>query len=212
VAANAVSEALGLGLTLGLTGLLFSRLDSVAGVAAILIAFAGAVVSGAIEATIVGLAQWSAMRPWFPQIGRAAWWRATFIGALLAYVLGYLPSTLINLAQTGDAAAAPIAEPPQAVVLLLAAGLGAVAGAILSFAQYRVLRGNVARAGRWVPANMLAWAAGMPIVFWAIDLAFKLPETWQAVTLMALALLAMGAVVGAIHGAVLVRLAGAGAS
>jgi hypothetical protein len=212
VAANAVSEALGLGLTLGLTGLLFSRLDSVAGVAAILIAFAGAVVSGAVEATIVGLAQWLAMRPWFPQIERAAWWRATFIGALLAYVLGYLPSTLINLAQTGDTAAAPIAEPPQAVVLLLAAGLGAVAGAILSFAQYRVLRGSVARAGRWVPANMLAWAAGMPIIFWAIDLAFKLPQTWQAVALMIAALLAMGAVVGAIHGAVLVRLAGAGAS
>lgn len=207
VAANAVSEALGLGLTLALTGLIISRLETVAGVAAVLLAFGGAVAGGAIEATLVGLAQWQAMHPWFPQIGRAVWWRATLIGALLAYALGYLPSTLIDLSQTADPAAAPLAEPPQAVVLLLAAGLGAVAGAVLSFAQFLTLRGRVARAGWWVPANMLAWAAGMPIVFWAIDLAFKLPETWQAIVLMALALLVMGAVVGAIHGAVLVRLA-----
>lgn len=39
----------------------------------------------------------------------------------------------------------------------------------------------------------------MPLVFWAIDLAFKLPARWQAVALM-------GAVVGGIHGAVLVRM------
>jgi hypothetical protein len=36
----------------------------------ILLSFAIAVLSGAIGATIVGLAQWWAMHPWFPQIGR----------------------------------------------------------------------------------------------------------------------------------------------
>jgi len=185
-----------------------SRLEAFTGLAAVLLSFVAAVISGAIEATIVGLAQWWAMRPWFPQIGRFAWWRATLIGALLAYVLGYLPSTLINLTQTtADATAAPVTEPPQAVVLLLAAGLGLAAGAILSFAQYLTLRGKVARAGRWIPANMLAWALGMPIVFWAIDLAFKLPALWQSLALVAVALLVMGAVVGAIHGVALVRMA-----
>jgi hypothetical protein len=208
VGANAVSEAVGLGLTLGLTGLVMARLEAIGGLAAALLAFGAAVASGGIEATIVGLAQWWAMRPWFPQIGRFAWWRATLIGALLAYVLGYLPSTLINLTQTtADAAATPVAEPSQAVVLLLAVGLGAVGGALLSFAQYLTLRGQAERAGRWVPANMLAWAVGMPIVFWAIDLAFELPALWQSLALMAVALLAMGAVVGAIHGVALVRMA-----
>ena len=124
--------------------------------------------------------------------------------------MGYLPSTLINLMQSSaDASAAPMAEPPQAVVLLLAAGLGAVAGAILSFAQHLALRGRVAHAGRWIPANMLAWAVGMPIVFWAMDLAFKLPALWQSVAIVIAALLLMGAVVGAIHGAFLVRMVAA---
>ena len=206
VAANALAEAVGLGLTLGLTGLVIGRLESVGGAAGVALAFAAAVLSGVIEATIVGLAQWWAMHPWLPQITRRAWWLATLAGALLAYVLGYLPSTIINLMQASDAAAAPLSEPPQAVVLLLAAGLGAVAGAVLSFAQYFALRGRVAHAGRWIPANMLAWAVGMPLVFWAIDLAFKLTVRWQAIALMVVALLLMGAVVGAIHGAVLVRM------
>ena len=206
VAANALAEVVGLGLTLGLTGLVIGRLESIGGVAGVALAFAAAVLSGVIEATIVGLAQWWAMHPWLPQITRRAWWLATLAGALLAYVLGYLPSTIINLMQASDAAAAPMSEPPQAVILLLAAGLGAVAGAVLSFAQYFALRGRVAHAGWWIPANMLAWAAGMPLVFWAIDLAFKLSSTAAAVALMVAALLLMGAVVGAIHGAVLVRM------
>lgn len=204
VAANAVAEAVGLGLTLGLTGLVIGRLESLGGALGVVVAFAAAVLSGVIEATIVGLAQWWAMQPWLPGVTRRAWWLATLAGALLAYVLGYLPSTIMSLVATSDPAAAPMTEPPQAVVLLLAAGLGAVAGAVLSFAQFLALRGHVAHAGRWIPANMLAWAVGMPVVFWAMDLAFKLSSTAAAVAVVALALLAMGAIVGAIHGAFLV--------
>lgn len=206
VVANAAAEAVGLGLTLGLTGLVIGRLASVGGLAGVALAFGAAVLSGAIEATVVGLAQWWAMHPWLPQITRRAWWLATLAGALLAYVLGYLPSTIINLMQETGGSEATMTEPPQAVVLLLAAGLGLVAGAILSFAQYLALRGKVAHAGWWIPANMVAWAVGLPVIFWAIDLAFKLPVLWQAVALMVVALLAMGAIVGAIHGAVLVRM------
>ena len=76
MAANALAEAVGLGLTLGLTGLVIGRLESVGGPAGVALAFAAAVLSGGIEATIVGLAQWSAMRPWLPQITRRAWWRS----------------------------------------------------------------------------------------------------------------------------------------
>ncbi len=204
VAANAVAEAVGLGLTLGLTGLVIGRLESLGGALGVLVAFAAAALSGVIEATIVGLAQWWAMHLWLPGVTHRAWWLATLAGALLAYILGYLPSTIMSLVATSDPAAAPMTEPPQAVVLLLAAGLGAVAGAVLSFAQFLALRGHVAHAGRWIPANMLAWAVGMPVVFWAMDLAFKLSSTAAAVAVVALALLAMGAIVGAIHGAFLV--------
>jgi len=208
VLANALGELLGLGLTFAAIGLAASGLEGLPGLGGVLASFAVAVASGAMEATLVGLAQWWAMRPWFPAITRLHWWRATLIGALVAYALGYLPSTLMSLGE--QAAEAPPVEPSQAVVLLLAAGLGAVAGAVLSFAQWLALRHRVGGAGLWIPANMLAWAAGMPIIFWAMDAVSQAPSLLRGIPLLAGALLVTGAVVGAIHGAFLVKLAGRG--
>ena len=204
--ANALSEMVGLGLTFLITGLVFSRLDGLGTMTSIILSFVFAVASGAIEATFVGLAQWWAMRPWFPSIERFAWWRGTMIGALLAYVLGYLPSTIMSIGEA-TVSSAPVVEPPQWVILLLAAGMGAVGGVVLSFAQWLVMRGKGERAGLWIPANMLAWAFGMPVIFWGIDIAFKMSALWQSVLLMAGTLFVAGAVVGGIHGLFLVRLA-----
>ncbi len=205
--ANALSEMIGLGLTFLITGLVFSRLDGLGTMSSIFLSFILAVASGAVEATFVGLAQWWAMHPWFPFVRKSVWWRATLIGALAAYVLGYLPSTLMNMGEAA-ASSAPMAEPPQWAVLLLAAGMGAVGGAVLSFAQWLAIRGEVRGAGVWIPANMLAWMFGMPIIFWGIDMAFRLSVLWQSVLLMAGVLFAAGAVVGGIHGLFLVRLYG----
>lgn len=205
VAANAISETVGLGATFAVIAVAFSSLEGSGSVGTVLLLFLLSVASGALEATLVGLAQWWAMRPWFPAITRRAWWLATLAGALVAYVLGYLPSTLMSLGE--EASQAQAVEPPQAMVLLLAAGLGAVAGAVLSFAQWLVLRKRVARAGWWVPANALAWLVGMPIVFWGIDVSQRGQPLWQTVLILVACLLLMGAVVGSIHGAFLVRLA-----
>jgi hypothetical protein len=205
VAANALGELFGLGLTAGVVALVMTRLDDQQGASFILLSFAVAVASGAIEATIVGLAQWWAMHPWFPTISRRPWWLATLVGALLAYVLGYLPSTLMSLGE--QASSAPVAEPPQWIVLLLAAGLGAVAGAVLSGAQWLVLRRHAAHAGMWIPANMLAWLVGMPLIFWGIDAVFKVGALLPAILLFAGVLLLTGGVIGAIHGLFLVRIA-----
>jgi hypothetical protein len=204
--ANALAELIGLGLTFLITGLVFSKLDSQQTVTSIILIFVFAVLSGAVEATIVGLAQWWAMKPWFAMVSRFAWWRGTMIGALIAYVLGYLPSTLMSMGEA-TTQSAPMEEPAQWVVLLLAAGMGAVGGAVLSFAQWLELRGKVERAGIWIPANMLAWAFGMPVIFWGMDVAFNLAAMWQSVLVVAGSLFIAGAVVGAIHGAFLVRLA-----
>lgn len=203
--ANAFSELFGLGLTFLITGLVFSKLDDQGTVASIVLTFILAVASGAIEATVVGFAQWWAMRPWFPMIERFDWWRGTLIGALIAYILGYLPSTIMSMGEA-TASSAPMAEPPQWIVLLLAAGMGAVGGVVLSFAQWLVMRGKVKRAGLWIPANMLAWFFGMPVIFWGIDKAFNMPAIWQSVLLMAGTLFIAGAIVGSIHGVFLVRL------
>ncbi len=207
VGANALGEMVGLGLTFLAAAIGFAKLESLGGLAGVLLAFAFAVASGIFEATLVGWAQWWAMRPWFPAIQRWAWWRATVIGALLAYLLGYLPSTLMSL-QAATTQSAPAAEPSQGIVILLAAGMGLVGGAVLSFAQWLVLRKQVPSAGLWLPANMLAWMIGMPMIFWAIDQAQKLNSINQVVSFMAVTLLIVGAIVGAVHGLALVRLAG----
>jgi len=207
VAANALGEMFGLGLTFAVGVGVISSLGDQGNLAAILISFIMAVASGAIEATFVGLAQWWAMHPWFPVIHRSAWWSATLIGALVAYMLGYLPSTLISLGEGTTQAQAPVAEPAQWIVLLLAAGLGVVGGALLSFAQWLTMRKKVPLASLWIPANMLAWLVGMPVIFWGIDVAQKLDGLIWLILFMAGVLLLTGMVVGAIHGAFLVRLA-----
>lgn len=205
VASNAFGELFGLGLTFAVIALLFTRLGEQQGIAIVLLSFLVAVASGAIEATIVGLAQWWAMHPWFPTISRRAWWLATLVGALVAYGLGYLPSTLMNLGEQASQAA--VVEPEQWIVLLLAAGMGVVAGAVLSFAQWLALRKHVAHAGMWIPANMLAWMVGMPLIFWGMDAVQKVGAPFLAILLLAGVLLLTGAVIGGIHGAFLVQLA-----
>ena len=114
--ANAFSEMIGLGLTFAITGLYFSGAGEGTTMAGILLSFVVAVASGAVEATFVGLAQWLAMRPRFPSIGRFEWWRGTFIGALIAYVLGYLPSTIMSMGEAAGSSG-PVTEPPQWAVL-----------------------------------------------------------------------------------------------
>jgi hypothetical protein len=205
VTANALSELFGLGMTFAVIAFVFSGLENQHSAGGILLSFMAAIASGAIEATLVGLAQWWAMHPWFPTLSRFKWWRATLAGALVAYGLGYLPSTLMSLGEQASQTPAP--EPPQFIVLLLAAGLGAVGGAVLSFAQWLVMRQQVSRAGWWIPANMLAWLVGMPIIFWGIDTAFQRQSYLQTILLLAGTLLLTGAVVGIIHGVFLIQLA-----
>lgn len=84
--------------------------------------------------------------------------------------------------------------------------MGAIGGAVLSFAQWLAMRGKIKRAGMWIPANMLAWLFGMPVIFLGIDLAFKMPALWLSSLAMAGMLFVAGAVVGAIHGRFLIEL------
>jgi hypothetical protein len=118
-----------------------------------------------------------------------------------------MPSTLMSLGEQTSQSQATVAEPAQWIVLLLAAGLGAVGGAVLSFAQWLTMRKKVARAFLWIPANMLAWMVGMPIIFWGIDAAQRVSGLFWVILFTAGVLLLTGLVVGAIHGAFLVRLA-----
>jgi len=198
VGANALAELVGLGATFAIDFLIISR--SAGSIVSILLVTA----SGAIEGSVVGLLQWLVLRRPFPEVARRAWVMATIAGAMVAWFFGSLPSTLIDMGaqQSGE----EVQEPAAAVVLLLAAGMGLVLGVVLAYPQWRLLRRVVEKAWWWIPANAIAWAFGMAIIFAAMDLAFNQASTVGSAAVIATALLLAGAVVGAVHGLALVRL------
>jgi hypothetical protein len=205
VVANAVGEMIGLGTTFGVGVAFFSLVGEPQAAGEALAFGAVMVATGAIEGTVVGLAQWMALRAGFPAVRRQAWILATLVGALVAWFLGSLPSTL--MAMGAEEGAAPAAEPDTWLMLLLAGAMGLVAGVVLAVPQWRVLRRAVDKAWWWLPGNSVAWFVGMPIIFALIDLVQRASTPLVAVLLMALGLALTGAVVGAIHGWVLVQLA-----
>jgi hypothetical protein len=90
--------------------------------------------------------------------------------------------------------------------MLLAAGLGVVAGPVLAVFQFRVLRRYVGHAGWWLPANALAWAVGMPVIFAGIHVAYSAVGHYAVVGAPIGTLALAGAAVGAIHGVFLIYL------
>jgi len=205
VGSNSLAEALGLGATLIFDFAIVWRVAAVRSVLASIAAILLGTASGAIEGIVVGLLQWSVIRHPFPLVTRRSWVVSTVAGAVVAWFLGSLPSTLMDMG--AQATGAAVQEPQASTVLLLAAAMGVFLGLVLGYPQWRVLRRAVHGAWLWIPANCAAWALGMPTVFAAIDLAQRRTSLGGVLPIIALGLLLTGAVVGAVHGLALVRLA-----
>jgi hypothetical protein len=204
VGANALAEMIGLGVA-GLVGVqVFAGGPANLGQA--LVGIAPAIIAGAFEGLVVGWAQWSVLRQRLPGMRARSWIGATVLGAFVAWCLGMLPSTLMSLAPQPTAAQTGPSPFEGPLVYPLAMGMGAVLGVILGLPQWAVLRRWAPRGWRWIAANSAAWALGMPIIFVvAGGVSPGLPVA--AIAAMVLATLALaGAVVGAVHGAVLVRM------
>jgi hypothetical protein len=205
IAANGWAEAAGLGTTLLLGRAAAPFLEREPGVAAVLSAALAAVVLGIIlEGVLVGAAQARVLCAALPRLSPARWISATMIGAGLAWLLGMIPSTVAALtAPAASSGGASTGEPAAAVQYGLAALLGGVTGPVLGLAQWQVLRRHVARAGRWIGANALAWALGMVVIFGGMD---QVPwgRGGLAVVLgVYLVCGAAGLVVGTVHGWIL---------
>jgi len=201
VVANLIGELLGWGLV-GTAGFaivsVIGEPESVAYGLAFSILMIGL---GVIEGAIVGYAQVVVLRRRLPEL--RAWIRATMVGAACAWTLGMLPGTLMSIVD-----AAPSTTPSgmsDALQLLLAVPLGFVTGAILGFPQSLVLKAHVPRAGWWIIANAFAWACGMPLIF-AVAGGAPADAMIPTAIVVSTGLAAAGALVGAIHGAFLVRL------
>jgi hypothetical protein len=213
VLANGLSEAAGLGTTFALGTLLAPRLAAASGLVAVLGGAVLAVLLGTfLEGVVVGWAQGRVLAR-HTAIAPSAWIRASALGAGLAWLLGMVPSTVMALGSGGAAAgdAPPMPEPGPLATYALAAGLGALTGPVLGALQWRVLRAAVPHAGRWLWANALAWAVGMPVIFAGMDLVPWTGPAGPRVATLYLVCAAAGGAVGLVHGRVLLGLVRAAA-
>jgi len=201
VAANSLAELVGLGSTALLFIAIAPRIDGASlGVA---LAYAGVVaVGGALfEGVSVGYAQWFVLRTALPALRLRPWVVATSLGAFVAWALGMLPSTLLS---AGGAASGRAPDLGGVAMYIAAAGMGVVLGPMLGVPQALVLVRHRVRARWWVLANSLAWAVGMPIVFVGAGSVSQDAGLASIVGWVVVTLLAAGAAVGAVNGAVLV--------
>lgn len=157
------------------------------------------------EGILVGSAQARVLRARDPGFLSGHWILATAIGAGVAWLLGMIPSTAMALAGP-SVAGTPPAWLDGLLQYLLAAAMGLVLGPILSIPQMFVLRRYAPRARRWVLANALAWAVGMPVVFLGAGAVPHETSAVAAMVIVGLTCLAAGIVVGAVHGLFLIRM------
>jgi hypothetical protein len=208
VAANSIAELIGLGTVAAIGYLIASRAGEPHGLLQYLAIAASFVLLGAFEGLVVGLAQARVLLRQLPAL--QGWVRASVVGAIVAWALGMLPSTIIGLMSGTSGPPPEISEPLR---LLLAAGLGMVAGPLLAFFQWRRLRLCLTQgAAWWLPANAVAWALGMPIIFVGAHMSAYTSNPALISLGVGLSLLAAGAIVGAVHGGALVLLLSAGAA
>lgn len=204
VVANAVGELLGLGAAAAVGWALASRLGEPQSLLLHILTALALIAAGTGEGIVVGCAQAWVIHRHLPELWRLDWVKATALGALVAWVFGMLPSTF--LAAGAEVSGTAPAEPSQAMVLGFAALMGMVAGPILAFFQWRVLRRSVRGADGWILANAAAWALGMPLIFAGVDAAMASTTLGVRVLVTLVTLAGAGALVGAVHGLWLVRM------
>ena len=211
VIANALGELVGLGTVAVVGFFMFQRAGEPASIAQVIAFAAVFILLGAFEGVVVGLAQRQVLRTLLPSV--RGWVLATVVGAMVAWAVGMVPSTIASLMQQGVPATSAPSEPPLLLILLLAAGLGAVAGPMLAAFQWLSLRRVVpGKAWLWLPANAAAWALGMPVIFLGAQ-ANEVTSSAAAIAgLVASAIFVAGAVVGAVHGRVLLGLVHGGST
>jgi hypothetical protein len=202
ILANAVSETVGLGGTLLIGAFLLVQAEPTLG--AIPAAALGVLAGAVIEGSVVGTAQWLVLRSPLQRMKWRTWVLATALGACIAWTLGMIPSTfLFSGPETGTAGPGGMSD---LVIYALAAGMGLVLGSILGVPQWLALRRHVPKAGWWILANAAAWLLGMVVVFMGTSFIPADGITWPVALVLLLFVVAAGAVVGAVHGLMLIWL------
>ena len=199
ILANAIGETVGLGTSLLIGAFLLVQAEPIIG--ALAAAALGVLAATVIEGSVVGTAQWLVLRRPLEQMRWRTWVLATALGACVAWTLA--SPLLFTGPESG--AAAP-GEMSDLMIYTLAAAMGIAEGSILGAAQWLALRRHVPRAGWWIPANALAWMLGMVVVFLGTSFIPAQGITLPVALILLLFVVAAGAVVGAVHGLVLIWL------
>ncbi len=208
IGANALAEMVGLGSSALLWVLFFTGMEDALGV--VMAAIVVVLGSTLLEGSAAGIAQWRVLRHPLPGLTLRAWWVATALGALVAWTLGMVPSTLMAVEGAGWGAqaanSAPSPEMDDALTYALAAVMGIVLGPVLASAQWWVLRRHVAHAWWWIPAHAVAWALGMPVIFVMVEFVPGPAQLLLTGVIVLAGLALAGAIVGAVHGLALLHL------
>jgi hypothetical protein len=139
---------------------------------------------GLVEGTALGALQATVLGRAFPRLRRLRYAVATVLVAGLGWAAASAPGVL------GSRGADT--TPSLALVLLGAAALGLVMGAVLGAVQALALRGAVRHPWRWVGANAAAWPLAMTLIFVGATTPGTTWPTWSVVLLG----VATGAVAG----------------
>ncbi|WP_266362709.1 hypothetical protein [Tellurirhabdus rosea] len=161
-------------------------------------------VAGAVEGSLLGWFQSRVLTDLFPGLNRGRWLRLTLAVAVLGWLLGMMPSTLIS----GDSASGPAADPSDSPLLFfsLTAGAGLFLGAVFGWFQWFELRRHTPQAARWVVANALGWAVALSCIYLAASWPDAQTPAWQIVVSGIVGGLAGGGLLGLITGLFLLKL------
>lgn len=161
--------AVGLGLAVGfaiaavLTILVASRVTGDATWSAAAPIWFAAIIGGLAQGVIVGLLQFALLRAWLPALRGLSWIAVTAAVTAVGWAVGIgyqLAATVNETAEvlTVDELDAARGLNWQAAIIGIVAG--ALIGAAFGLTQGHLLRRHLPRARMWIPANIVAWAAG----------------------------------------------------
>jgi len=167
IAACTTGELIGIGTATGTALAANAWIGEPASTLARLAMLATFAMVGVIEGGALAALQWQVLRSRLPRLRAGEWIAPTVAIAIAGWVVGMTPSLFLIGPPAPSSPVAPVApvEPSLIVVLLLAAGAGAVVGLCFGGAQWFVLRRHAERAHQWIWIHVPAWALAMAAIF-----------------------------------------------
>ncbi len=155
------------------------------------------IIAGSIEGTLVGYFQWRVLSLKFSKLAARRWIQLTIAAAVVAWLLGMLPSTLASGAETGSDASF---DPQTWMMVLMGMGMGLVLGPLFGFFQWLELRRHAQKSHLWIWANLLGWMGGLAFIFLGASLPSLQTPIWGIILSAIAGGLTGGLTVGIITG------------